>query len=138
MDKVRANTRREDPVGADVFQFESQGLVESHGGEFAGAVVDQLGDARVACQTGDGDDVAVVVLQHLREEGLCGLRRIITMKLWELKRLKRGSPSEKRRRKLTQKWEMVLTLNDLSIISSGVSSRARPEATPALLISKVT
>lgn len=43
-----------------------------------------------------------------------------------------------RMKKLTQKCEIVLTLNDRSIISSGVSNKARPETTPALLISKVT
>lgn len=39
--------------------------------------------------------------------------------------------------KLTQKWAKMFTLKERSIKWSGVSRKARPDTTPALLISSV-
>lgn len=43
-----------------------------------------------------------------------------------------------RTNELTQKCAKMLTLNDRSIMESGVSSNGRPETTPALFIRMVT
>lgn len=74
LDEVRTNAGGVHAVRANVFQFEAKRLIESNSGELAGTVVDQLRDARVAGQRGNRHDVAVVLLQHLRQEGFGGLR----------------------------------------------------------------
>lgn len=49
-------------------QLGGEAFVEGDGGGFGRGVVDHGGRDEVACQTGDGNDHAVVVLDHVREE----------------------------------------------------------------------
>ena len=62
---------RVDDKGADVGELDSgvwwlellrQGLVQTGGGEFAGAVVGQPAGRGLARETGDGDDMAMLLL----------------------------------------------------------------------------
>jgi hypothetical protein len=49
-------------------EFGAETLVEGHGGGLGSCVVDHGGRGDVACQTGDGDDHAVVVGDHVWQE----------------------------------------------------------------------
>lgn len=49
-------------------QLERKTLMEGNGGRFGGSIVDHGGRAEVAGQRGDGDDHAVVALNHGGEE----------------------------------------------------------------------
>lgn len=49
-------------------QLSGEALVEGHGGGFGGCVVDHGGCGDVAGERGNGDDHAVVVLDHVRQE----------------------------------------------------------------------
>jgi hypothetical protein len=65
-------------------QLKTQRLVEADGGEFGRRVVDQFVDADQAGETGHGHNVAIVRVNHVREERLGSLKhkgKILHLKL---------------------------------------------------------
>lgn len=55
------------------FDFENatcsrQRFVEAHSGELGRTVIDQTGRARQTSTTSNGDDMAVIIIQHPREK----------------------------------------------------------------------
>ena len=68
--QVRANETGADAPFSGGSDFEAERFVEEDDGGFGGAVIGQFDETTVTGHAGDGDDVAVILVQHGRQKGL--------------------------------------------------------------------